>query len=250
MEWLFPHEDGSPAPSEVYADLQFPDPPAERPYVFLNFVTTLDGQSTVGTTGVAGIGSKQDHELMAYLRACADGLLHGAGTVRADNFPPRVPARLEPWRVERGMAPQPLGAVVTRSGNLAPDNRYFTARPPMVYTTRQAFASATSRLGDRAAVVATGEFDVDLGLALRDLRARHAIRTLLCEGGPVLARDLLGGGYLDEIFLTLAPKLGSDRAALHLLEGPPFLGDALPALDLIHVMRNDSELFLRYRIRR
>jgi riboflavin biosynthesis pyrimidine reductase len=104
------------------------------------------------------------------------------------------------------------------------------------------------RLGERADVVTTGETTVNLDVALETLREKYTIRHLLCEGGPELAHELLSAGLLDEVFLTLAPKLGSDRHALRLLEGTPFPEDTLPKLELVHVFAQASELFLRYRI--
>jgi 5-amino-6-(5-phosphoribosylamino)uracil reductase len=248
MQRLFPHAAPDVQIEKVYQDLTFPEPPADRPYVLLNFVITLDGQSTVGAGGAAGIGSATDHRMMAKLRAVADGLLHGASTVRKDNFPPRVPDDLIPERIARGLTPQPLGSVVTRSGNIDPENKYFSMQPPVVFTTSVEVSRVAARLGQRAQVIGAGETDVDLAVALRMLRERFDIRVLLCEGGPVLTHALIAGGYLDEIFLTLAPKLGSDRNALRLVEGPAFAADALPELELLHVLKHESELFLRYRV--
>ncbi|HWE61537.1 MAG TPA: dihydrofolate reductase family protein, partial [Chloroflexota bacterium] len=87
------------------------------------------------------------------------------------------------------------------------------------------------------------------GQGLRILRTRFGVRLLLCEGGSRLTHDLVAGGFLDEIFLTLAPKLGGDSDALRMLEGPPFRPDALPRAELLHVLLEGSELFLRYRLK-
>src|SRR5579864_3912459 len=94
MERIFPPSTQPIALEDVYRDLTFPEPPEERPYTLLNFVSTLDGQTTLGDTGARDIGSKVDHRLMKRLRTVADGLLHGAGTIRFDNFPPVVPPDL------------------------------------------------------------------------------------------------------------------------------------------------------------
>jgi riboflavin biosynthesis pyrimidine reductase len=96
--------------------------------------------------------------------------------------------------------------------------------------------------------VTTGETTVNLDVALETLREKYGIRLLLCEGGPELAHELVQAGLLDEVFLTIAPKLGSDRHALRLLEGPPFPVDALPKLELMHIFAQASELYLRYRV--
>src|SRR6266571_4546761 len=92
-------------------------PRAERPYLALNMVATVDGRAALNGSAV-GIGSVADKHLMRELRAEADVVLHGAGTVRADPLSARVPAELVPLRIANSLTPQPLGAIVTRSGNL------------------------------------------------------------------------------------------------------------------------------------
>jgi riboflavin-specific deaminase-like protein len=236
------------AVEDVFRDLVFPEPPAERPYTLLNFVMTLDGQVTLGDTGARDIGSETDHRLMRRLRTVADGLMHGAGTIRQDNFPPRVPPDLISDRLARGLAEQPLGVAVSASGNLSPSLRYFSVRPPVVFTTNRRQAALSEQLGTKATVFGVGDEAVDLGEALRLLRRRFGIRVLLSEGGPQLAHGLIAAGLVDELFLTLAPKLGSDLGAARLLHGSRFLPAKVPRLTLLDVLHHEDELFLRYRL--
>jgi len=249
MEQLFPPSQNPIALEDVYRDLTFPEPPDDRPYTLLNFVSTLDGQITLGDTGARDIGSAVDHRLMRRLRTVADGLLHGAGTIRFDNFPPIVPPNLVPERMARGLSEQPLGVAVTASGDLDPGLRYFSARPPVIFTTEPRAAALQARFGARASVVGVGVGPVDLTAVLGVLRRRYGVRILLSEGGPKLAHGLIAAGLVDELFLTLAPKLGSDGGALRLLEGPRFLPPNVPRLTLAHVLHHDGELFLRYTLR-
>ncbi|HET6318247.1 MAG TPA: dihydrofolate reductase family protein, partial [Chloroflexota bacterium] len=79
-------------------------------HLAINMVATLDGRAALGGTAT-GIGSAYDRQLMKELRAEADVVLHGAGTVRADPLSARVPADLVPGRLARGMSEQPLGAI-------------------------------------------------------------------------------------------------------------------------------------------
>ncbi|MGH2391720.1 MAG: RibD family protein, partial [Chloroflexota bacterium] len=230
-------------------DLTFPEPPVDRPYTVLNFVGTLDGQTTLGDTGARYIGSDTDHRVMQRLRTVADGLLHGAGTVRLDDFAPRVPRNLVHERLARGLAEQPLGAVVTASGNLSPALRYFSMRPPVVFTTNDREEALGEMLGTRATVFGTGNGAVDLATALKVLRMRFGIRVLLSEGGPKLAHGLIAKGLVDELFLTLAPKLGGDGQAPGLVVGPRFRPPEVPRLTLLDVLHHEGELFLRYRLK-
>jgi riboflavin biosynthesis pyrimidine reductase len=100
-------------------------------------------------------------------------------------------------------------------------------------------------------VRAARDGELDLGLAMRELRERFDVRTLLCEGGPHLNSQLLLAGLVDELFLSLAPKLagGEDATgeALRILAGAAF---AEPAeLELLGVLENQSHLFLRYAVK-
>lgn len=233
---------------DVFHDLTFPEPPPDRPYTVLNFVSTLDGRTTLGDTGARFIGSAVDHRVMQRLRTVADGLLHGAGTVRLDNFPPRVPPGLIHERLARGLTEQPLGAVVTRSGNLSPDLKYFSLRPPVVFTTTARQAAVAEKLGAKATVYGVGDGSVDLAAVLKILRTRCEIRVLLCEGGPKLTHGLIAAGLVDELFLTLAPKISGDTEAPGLVAGTRFKPPEVPRLTLLDVLEHEGELFLRYRL--
>jgi riboflavin biosynthesis pyrimidine reductase len=92
---------------------------------------------------------------------------------------------------------------------------------------------------------------LDLPAAFTELRERFAVRTLLCEGGPHLNTQLLLSGLVDELFLSLAPRLaGGDPAAtggaLRILAGGEF--DPPVGLELLSVLESESQLFLRYRV--
>ena len=86
---------------------------------------------------------------------------------------------------------------------------------------------------------------VDLVETLGSLRREHGVRALLCEGGPTLHGALHAHGLVDELFLTIAPKLVGGGA-------PPILTGELPGiveLELAWLLEEDGELFARYRRR-
>jgi riboflavin biosynthesis pyrimidine reductase len=93
---------------------------------------------------------------------------------------------------------------------------------------------------------------LDLRLAMRELSERFGVRTLLCEGGPHLNAELLAAGLVDELFLSLAPKLtgGEDVTgeALRIVAGVAF--EQPLELELLGALENESHLFLRYGVRR
>ena len=212
-------------PMAVYAD---PPVAAGRPGVRFNMIASVDGATAVD--GVAGgLGGDADRALFALLRRLADVVLVAAGTVRAEGY---------------GPSPVPI-AVVTRSCRLDWDSRFFTAQVarPVVVTVATAPAEARARAAEVADVVVAGERDVDLARALDALGAR-GWRAVLCEGGPTLNGQLAAAGLLDELCLTLSPRLvGGD--AKRLLAGPLLPGP--PTLTLASACEEDGFLFLRYR---
>jgi len=183
------------------------DPPAHegRPHVALNFVMTADGR--VSYRGRAEIGTRTDRELMFHLRALADAVMVGAGTLRVDPFAPVVTER----------ARQPLAVVVTRTADLPVDNRFFSfTGPRLIATVAGADTARIERPGIEIARL--GDREVDLATLLALLRER-GIRFLLCEGGPTLAGQLLAAGLVDELFLTHATLVTAEPDARRLFEG-------------------------------
>jgi len=108
----------------LYQQLRFPPAPPDRPYVFLNMVSTLDGKITLGEVGdtAAGLGSPMDQALMKRLQRNAQAVLIGASTLRAGHV--TYPETL--WR-----------AVGTASGHVPTEARVFRGAPgnAVVFTT-------------------------------------------------------------------------------------------------------------------
>jgi riboflavin biosynthesis pyrimidine reductase len=135
--------------------------------------------------------------------------------------------------------------VVTRSCRLAWEAPFFTAplARPLVVTVAAAPPEALARAAEVAEVIVAGDRDVDLALALSALGDRGH-RAVLAEGGPTLSAQLAAAGLLDELCLTLSPRLVGG-AAKRILDGPPLPGT--PPLRLCSVCEQDGFLFLRYR---
>jgi riboflavin-specific deaminase-like protein len=222
-----------------------PDPSRRRPYVALNMVATLDGRAAVDGTAV-GLGSATDYRLLRRLRGEADAVLHGAGTVRAHRLTPRVDDEALAARLARGQAKQPAGVVVSGSGRLSAEHPYFTTAtadwPRLVYTAQPTARSLEARPGVEV-IVQPGP-PLDLELLLEDL-GRRGLWRIVCEGGPNLNRPLLAAGLVDELFVTLAPRLDAGLDPLTLV-----VGERLPPirLEVRSVFERESELFLRYKV--
>ena len=209
------------------------EPRGERPYLAINMVATLDGRAALNGSAV-GIGSAADKRLLRELRAEADVVLHGAGTVRADPLSARVPPDLVEQRLARGLSEQPLGAIVTRSGNLPRRHPYYESAT-LIYVT-----------SDRSVAVEAATVEVcrvgSLAEAVSDLGGRGA-RRILCEGGPTLNAALFSEGLIDEVFLTIAPKLVGGSDPLTIINGPSF-ADTIH-LELRSLVDLEGELSLR-----
>jgi riboflavin biosynthesis pyrimidine reductase len=217
--------------------------PADRPFLYLNMVATADGRATLeGRTEL--LGSEADTLLLTELRAVADAVLIGTGTLRAEGYGRLV---REAGRVARreaaGLAPTPTAVLVSRSFDIPWGAGLFEAadQPVIVYTAAEA---APPQVAAPLEVVRLA--DPSPASALADLRSR-GVRSLLCEGGPALNGALLEAGVVDELFLTLSPLLSGEPGALRIVEGE---GLQAPArLTLEWVLRHGEELFLRYGVR-
>ena len=244
-------------------DIAFPDPPAGRPHVIANFVSTLDGVASYHLpdqdTGNAISGNNgSDHRLMGLLRACADAVIWGAGTYAASRRFVATPAAIAPdlatafaeLRRNLGKPPAPLVVLITRSGDLPRDGALLTgaAQPVWIMTT----AAGAARLADISAPNVTVRVLGDAlapAAILADLCAGAGVRLALHEGGPEVFGAFVAAGMIDELFLTLAPQLaGRDHASPRpaVLEGHAFLPTNAPWGHVLSIKQAESHLFLRY----
>jgi riboflavin biosynthesis pyrimidine reductase len=217
-----------------------------RPYTVANFVTSLDGRASVqGRSGA--LGDDGDKALFHALRGAVDAVLVGTRTLAAERYGRIIsdPELRERRRAE-GAAPEPLTAVLTRSGRLPLEIPLFAEPEARVVV----FAPGALELGDTAAhveVVQLAQDALDFRHALAHLRTGYDVRACLCEGGPTVLSRLLHERSVDELFLTLAPKLVGGGLAPALTTGA-----ALPELagaELAGVLEHAGTLFLRYRRR-
>ena len=214
---------------------------ADRPYLILNFATTLDGRAAIG--GRSGpIGSKTDTEMLQRLRTRVDAVMIGAGTMRAERYGRIVSdPDLRGYREVMGLTPDPLAVLVSNRLELPWDAGLFTGGggEVVIFT-----ASEEERPETATPVTVVRHPDgVELDVALKWLLDERDIKSVLCEGGPTLHGRLREGGLADELFLTIAPKIAGGQ-------GPRVLEGALADIDQVELawlLDSDSELFARYR---
>src|SRR3954451_5684167 len=211
-----------------------------RPHTAINFAVTLDGRAAInGRSGP--IGSSLDTEMLQRLRTRFDAVMVGAGTLRIERYGRVVSdPDLRAERVEAGLTEARLAVVISNRLDLPWDAPLSTNGHGRVV----AFTASESEPPETATPVeCVHQPDgVALAAAMRHLREAEGIRSVLCEGGPPLHADLQMAGLVDELFLTIAPKLaGIDGPSL--IEGP--LHDPL-GLDLEWLLEAGGELFARY----
>lgn len=219
--------------------------PTGRPWVALNMVTSVDGATAVDGAS-AGLSGEADRSIFHLLRSLADIVLVGAGTVRLEGYgPPAVPDAVQAVRTERGQAPVPRIAVVTRTLDLDFSSRLFTTahEKPLIITAESLPAGRRAAAGNRARVITCGEDEVDLARALGELSELGA-RLVLCEGGPTLNGALIAAGLVDEMCITLAPLVvGGDSHRLS-VAGDPLAAPEPMVLD--HLLEDGGTLFFRW----
>lgn len=262
---------GSAAPAlpgrlaEAYgAHISFAPRP-DRPTVVVNFVSTLDGVVSYATAEAAGGGEisgffAPDRFVMGLLRAHADAVVVGAGTVRAAPTEDWTAASVYPdaaddfgaLRRSFGLAPQPTTVVVTASGDVDPAHPGLSNPeiPVLIITTETgmdrcaALAAAPNVTVTAAGVERVGPAD------LLAILAGAGFRLIVCEGGPHLLAELLAADAVDELFLTIAPQIAGrspDHPRLALAEGVAFDAAAAPWWTPVSIARAGGHLFTRYR---
>lgn len=222
---------GSRAPlKRIYEHVDFSDAPDERPYVFLNMVATIDGKTISGERSepVMDLGSKADHQALRDLESHADGVMVGAQTLRAT---PRIWFDNRLWKV-----------VVTKSANLPWESRFFTDDPARSVVLFSGEMPSCPHESTRL-----WKLEV-LGDALRRLKSELGIRVLALEGGSELNSTMLSAGLVDEVFLTLAPKMKLGRDTPTIAGGEPLSRDSLLQYRLVSCTAVENEVFLRYKV--
>ncbi|HZE06317.1 MAG TPA: dihydrofolate reductase family protein [Solirubrobacteraceae bacterium] len=215
----------------------------DRPYTVVNFVASADGHAAFRGRS-RWLSDEADRELFHGLRERVDAVMAGTGTLREERYGRMVrdPERRR-RRAKYGLTPDPLAVVISRSGEVPTDIPLFSdpGSRVVVFTPT---ALETSGLGADVEVVGLDPGELTLTTMMRRLRSAYDVRSLLCEGGPTLFGALLQENLVDELFLSLAPKLTGGGTAPAITAGPELA--ELRTLSLLWALELDGALYLRY----
>ena len=221
---------GSEPETTLYKEIAFKNHHFDRPYTYINMVSTIDGKIITGerNESVHDLGSDIDHFLMRRLETKADAVLAGANSLRASGvtWNPKTHARI----------------VVTKSGDVPWDSQFLTNGDAIVLTTQDSDFEPI----DSVTVIKAGKTELDWKDALRQLLDR-GIKVINVLGGSEINAQLLERELIDEIFMTLAPKikLGSDTPTI--AGGIPLKREDVQKFNLVSNEAIGDEIFLRYR---
>jgi riboflavin biosynthesis pyrimidine reductase len=234
----------------------------DEPCVVANFVESLDGVVAVPrlprSHAVIGDESEADRFVLVLVRACADAVVVGSGTLlaspkgtwRIDRAYPPAAGALAELRARRGRSEQPLVVVVTTGASLDPGHPVLESGA-LVLTTDGAAGRLRESVPPASEVLAVNDGDtVDLALALDVLRDRGC-PVVLTEAGPSMFGSLVASRLVDELFLTVSPVLAgrATTTRLGLVEGVELVPQTRIAGRLRSVRSHGSHLFLRYDLR-
>ncbi|MDA8082012.1 MAG: dihydrofolate reductase family protein [Actinomycetota bacterium] len=209
----------------------------QRPWVRANFATTPNGVIKINGTS-SGVSGPPDKEVFRFLRNNCDAILVGAATARAETY--STPTQ------NAGTSPQLV--VVTNSFDIAETSQYLDEQnPPLIATSRLSMSKNIDRvvrISNKAKVLAFGEDSVDFPDLFSHLFTQ-GIRILLVEGGPLVFSQLLLDGLVDELCLTISPRIGSGTPT-----GIADIGDTAPIeMTLAALFEVDGYQFSRYLIK-
>jgi riboflavin-specific deaminase-like protein len=222
------------------------------PFVFLNLAMTADGKITTVNRLGSFFTSKRDKEHMMELRATAGAVMSGARTV--DLNPVTLGPGSEKYRrsrIKRGLAEYNLRVIASRLGTINPAAQIFQKRfsPIIILTTDRADKPRVERLRRLGAEVKSfGKKEIDFRAAFGWLRKEWKVKRLLCEGGGEVNDALFRADLVDELHLTICPRIFGGRSAPTICDGTgaPSLAKAT-SLQLKSMKRQGDELFLVYR---
>lgn len=212
----------------LYSNLHLPTK-TDRPFFYTSFVATIDGKVQVNRHGYWPIGSKTDYEVFTFLRAGADAIVDGKNT--ALRFGKNAIDTLHSEKFKENQ--KHFGKNVT---------------PEYIVVTSKENEELNQKLKnehDYRPTIFTKGVDEFLQYVVN-----KGYKHIFIDGGPTLLGSFFEKKLIDEVFLTIAPKIfgNKENAAITMVEGFLFPPNRVPKLKLLSSKIVENELFLRYKV--
>src|SRR3989344_1246884 len=216
----------------MYKDKDLPQGSTIKPFIFTNFVATVDGKVQVleNWKDYWPIGSRKDYETLLELRALSDVLIHGSSNAKTYRFVKTIQnPQLEKVRGERGVNKILPYVVLSNHPDSSLLDHLKDPAGEKAYLVTSKKAHLPEKAHQTVKIIRTGEDRIDLKKVVKTLAKELKAKRILMEGGPTLLGSFLSENLIDEIFLTVTPKIfGNDPGkTLTLVEGKLFPADKI-----------------------
>ncbi len=223
----------------------------DRPFIFINSAMSADGKLSTKERKQVRISGKQDFERVDELRAQADAIMVGIGTVLADD--PSLTVKSPERRATRkaaGREENPIRIIVDSSARIPLDADIFKKGEGkrIIAVSKSAPPEKVRELEKKAMVIKTGEDRVDLPELARELK-KMGIGTLMVEGGATLNWGMLSAGLVDEIYTFTGNVIIGGKAAPTFADGEGFTEAELLKLELLSAEPIEEGVLLKWKVK-
>ncbi len=223
-----------------------------RPFVTVNFAVTADGKISTRKRTPSDFSTPGDKRRLLEIRATCDAILVGARTLASDTMSMGLPADdLKAAREKQGKPKYPWRVIVSNSGKFSPELKVFHTPKlptPIVFTTRAMPSRSITALASLCDLYLHLSEKVNLRAMLMTLREDYGVKRVVCEGGGTLLHALLADDLVDELHVTMCPRVfGGTKAPTMTGAGASFLPTSVP-LKLDHIEPTGDELFTRWKV--
>lgn len=229
------------------------DHPKNRPHTTVILAMSADGKIADVERSPARFTSEEDKAHLEQQIAACDGVLVGAGTLRAYGTTLRVsqPALLQ-QRFQQNFPPQPIQIVASRTANIDPQLRFFRQPVERWLLTTATGAQQWQECSEFKQILVyetPDSLEINWTAALEQM-ANLGLSRLAVLGGGQLVASLIGSDLIDEFWLTLCPLILGGARSPTPVDGAGFSPTLAPRLELLEVKTVGQEVFLHYRLQR